>query len=162
MLKKFVHLRGWLFLFVLLGAAAWAQTEIMPDHYPDEAAPASAALGSEQQSRIQVLQSRIARCEQQLRAKFEMVENARQEAISAGIQGDGAGSSIDEFRRQQHELDLLAMSLEPQITQVKNAIRDLQNQRTVVASAKVPARNFRPAVKPAASPVLLSSRRIAR
>lgn len=162
MFKKFVRLTGELFLLALMGSAAWAQTEILPDQYPDEPAPTSAALSPEQQSQIQVLQSRIAGYELQLRTKSEMVENARQEAISAGIQGDGAGSSIDEFRCQQHELELLAQSLAPQIAKAQNAIHDLQNQHTVVASAKAPARRVKPAVKPAAKPVLLSSRRTGR
>lgn len=162
MFSNVVRFGGKLFLLALLAAPAWAQTEIMPDHFPDDPAPSHAALSPELQSQIQTLQSRIAGYEQQLQAKSAMVEEARQAAISAGIQGDGAGSSIDEFRRQQHELVLLTQSLKPHIVQASNALHTLQNPPVVVASARVPARKARPAVRRTATPLLLSSGRIVR
>ena len=64
---------------------AVAQSEITPDHFPDQASPV--AFAPRQEAQVQALQTRLEDYEKLLRAKREQVESARQEAISAGIHG---------------------------------------------------------------------------
>lgn len=103
--------------------AAVAQSEIAPDHFPDQAP--SAALAPRQQAQLQPVQTRLDDYENLLQAKREQVENARQEAISAGIVGDGAGSFIDEYRQQQMELEALQAALTPKIDHERATIAGL-------------------------------------
>src|SRR5262249_35561172 len=100
-----------MFLFVLFFAApALAQFEIAPDHFPsaDELAvqPASTHAAQREQ-RVAEQQAILAEYRAQIKGKSESVEVARQEAISAGIQGDGAGSYIEAYDQQRKELELL-------------------------------------------------------
>jgi hypothetical protein len=71
------------------------------------------------------LQSRLEDYQKQLRVKSEMVETARQDAISAGIVGDGAGSFIDFYRQQQTELEALQAALTPKIDEARKVIAGL-------------------------------------
>ena len=103
--------------------AAVAQSEIAPDHFPDQASPV--ALAPRQQAQLRPVQTRLDDYENLLQAKREQVENARQEAISAGIVGDGAGSFIDEYRQQQMELEALQAALTPKIDQERATIAGL-------------------------------------
>lgn len=116
----------------LLLLAGWslaaAQAEINPDHYPAEPLAAAIAPSPATNAQIRALQVRLDNYEQQLREKTEQVEAARQEAISAGIQGDGAGAYIDDYRGLQKELDVLRAALGPQIEQVRNLIAALASQ----------------------------------
>jgi len=105
--------------------AAVAQSEISPDHFPDQAAPVAAA--PRQEAQIRPLQTRLEDYENLLRAKAEQVENARQEAISAGIQGDGAGALIDFYQQQQAELEALQAALTPKIDQARAIIAGLNS-----------------------------------
>jgi hypothetical protein len=100
--------------------AAVAQSEIAPDHFPDE--PSPVAFAPRQQAQVQPVQKRLEDYENLLRAKMEQVENARQEAISAGIMGDGAAPFIDAYRQQQIELEALQASLTPKIEQARAII----------------------------------------
>lgn len=103
--------------------AAVAQSEIAPDHFPDQASPV--ALAPRQQAQLRPVQTRLDDYENLLQAKREQVENARQEAISAGIVGDGAGSFIDEYRQQQMELEALQAALTPKIDRERATIAGL-------------------------------------
>ena len=103
--------------------AAVAQSEIAPDHFPDQASPV--ALAPRQQAQLRPVQTRLDDYENLLQAKREQVENARQEAISAGIVGDGAGSFIDEYRQQQMELEALQAALTPKIDRARATIAGL-------------------------------------
>jgi len=104
---------------------AAAQIEINPDHFPDPAAPV--AFAPHQEAQVRPLQTRLEEYEGLLRAKLEQVENARQEAISAGIQGDGAGPFIDFYQQQQMELEALQAALTPKIEQTRAIIVSLNS-----------------------------------
>ena len=104
--------------------AAVAQSEIAPDHFPDQASPV--AFASRQEAQIRPLQTRLEDYENLLRAKQEQVEDARQEAISAGIQGDGAAPFIDAYRQQQAEMETLQAALTPKIDQARAMIAGLK------------------------------------
>ena len=105
--------------------AAVAQSEIAPDHFPDQSSLVASA--PRQEAQVRPVQTRLEDYENLLRAKQEQVENVRQEAISAGIQGDGAGSFIDAYRQQQAELEALQASLTPKIDQARATIASLNN-----------------------------------
>jgi hypothetical protein len=111
--------------------AAWlpaaAQINVNPNH--SSAGSSAQTSASTKEAQVKALQRQLERCEQQLRAKTERVEEARQEAISAGIQGDGAGPFIDAYRQEQKELEVLHAALAPQIEQT----------RTMIANLTVPA-----------------------
>ena len=79
------------------------------------------------------MQTRLEDYEKLLQAKREQVENARQEAISAGIQGDGAGSFIDAYQQQQMELEALQAALSPKIDEARKLIAGLTNADSPVA-----------------------------
>ena len=114
--------------FLLLLAAclaAVAQSEINPDHFPDEDAPVVSA--PRQEAQIRPVQTRLEGYEKLLREKQEQVENARQEAISAGILGDGAGPFVDFYRQQQMELEALQATLAPKIDEARKIIAGLNN-----------------------------------
>jgi hypothetical protein len=111
--------------------AAVAQSEIAPDHFPDEASPIASAPRQEDQMRP--VQSRLENYEHLLQAKAELVENARQEAISAGILGDGAGSFVDAYREQQTELEALQAALTPKIDQARATIAGLNNPNSAAS-----------------------------
>ena len=105
--------------------AAVAQSEIAPDHFPDEASPVASAPRLEAQ--VRPVQTRLENYENLLQAKRQQVENARQEAISAGIQGDGAGPFIDAYQQQQMELETLQAALNPKIEQARAIIAGLNS-----------------------------------
>ena len=99
---------------------AVAQSEIAPDHFPDE--PSSVASAPRQEAQLQPVQTRLEDYENLLQAKKEQVENARQEASSAGIQGDGAEPFIEAYLQQQMELEALQAALTPKIDQARAVI----------------------------------------
>jgi hypothetical protein len=76
-------------------------------------------------AQVQPVQTRLEDYEKLLREKAEQVENARQEAISAGIAGDGAGPFIDFYQQQQMELEALQAALTPKIDQARATIASL-------------------------------------
>jgi hypothetical protein len=105
--------------------AAVAQSEITPDHFPDQASPV--AFAPRQEAQVQPVQTRLEDYEKLLRAKLEQVESARQDAISAGIVGDGAEPFIDAYRQQQMELEVLQAALTPKIEQARAIIASLNS-----------------------------------
>ena len=122
-----------LFLAACLPAAA--QVSVNPNHSSDGNSQSSA---STQQTQVEALQPQLKSYEQQLQAKVEQVENARQEAISAGIQGDGAGPFIDAYRQEQKELEVLQASLAPQIERTRAMIANLTMPALPSTSAPTP------------------------
>jgi peptidoglycan hydrolase CwlO-like protein len=121
---------------MLLGLVlpASAQVEINPDHYEEQDSKMASISPAALQAQIKDLQSRLQGYEAQLKAKSGRVEEARQEAISAGIQGDGAGSYIDACRQEQKELEQLQKSLSAKIEEAQNTINGLRAQLTLVAT----------------------------
>src|SRR5215471_4787723 len=109
-----------LFLAVCLPEAA--QTSVNPNHGSDRSPQISV---STQEDQVKARQQQLEGYEKQLRAKAEQVENARQQAISAGIQGDGAGPFIDAYRQEQKELEVLQAALAPQIERMRTLIVNL-------------------------------------
>lgn len=105
--------------------AAVAQSEIDPDHFPDQDSPV--VVAPRQEAQIRPVQTRLEGYEKLLREKQEQVENARQEAISAGILGDGAGPFVDFYRQQQMELEALQAMLAPKIDEARKIIAGLNN-----------------------------------
>ena len=83
---------------------AWPQAEINPDHFPD---PPDAQESMIKTDGSQQADARSA----ELQSKENLAEEMRQEAISVGIQGDGAASYISEYRNQLNELDTLRAKL---------------------------------------------------
>lgn len=104
---------------------AVAQSEIAPDHFPDQDSPAVSA--PRQEAQLKPVQTRLEDYENLLRAKQEKVENARQEAISAGIQGDGAEPFIEAYQQQQMELETLQAALTPKIDEARATIAGLNS-----------------------------------
>ena len=111
--------------------AAVAQSEIAPDHFADQAA--TVASTPRQEAQVRPLQSRLEDYENLLRAKAEQVENARQEAVSAGIQGDGAASFIAFYQQQQMELEALQAALTPKIDQARATIAGLNSPNSAAS-----------------------------
>jgi uncharacterized protein YukE len=112
--------------FLLLSAAclpAAAQAGVNPSHGSDASSTQISAGTKEAQ--VKTLQRQLEGYEQQLQAKAERVEEARQEAISAGIQGDGAGPFIDAYRQEQKEMEALQTALAPKMEQARAMIANL-------------------------------------
>jgi hypothetical protein len=125
--------QGILFLAACLPAAA--QADVNPNHGSDGSSQISAGT---HESQVKGLQRQLESYEQQLRAKSEQVENARQEAISAGIQGDGAGPFIDAYRQEQKELGVLQAALAAQIARTRTMMANLTVPALPSASAPTP------------------------
>jgi hypothetical protein len=79
------------------------------------------------------VQTRLEDYENLLRMKAEQVEIARQEAISAGIQGDGAASFIAFYQQQQMELEALQAALTPKIDQARATIAGLNSPNSAAS-----------------------------
>jgi hypothetical protein len=125
--------QGFLFLAACLAAAAQAGA-----NSNDCSDGSSQISASTQEAQVKALQCQLKRYEEQLRAKAEQVENARQEAISSGIQGDGAGPFIDAYRQEQKELEVLQAALAPQIERTRSMIVNLTKPDLRSDSASIP------------------------
>jgi hypothetical protein len=121
-----------------------AQTEV---NSGQKASPAISAPRTEVSARVQTLRVQVDAWEKQLQMKSEMVEESRQNAISAGIQGDGAGPYIDGYRQQQKEMEMMRASLTPKIEEALNRLAVLTaSASTAIASVSqstTPARKSR-------------------
>jgi hypothetical protein len=136
--------QGLWFLAACLPAAA--QADVNPSHFSDGGSQISAVT---QEAQVKPLQRQLGSYEQQLRGKAEQVENARQEAISAGILGDGAGPFIDAYRQEQKELEVLQATVAPQIERTRTMISNLTVPALPSTSAppkRTPARQARTVV----------------
>jgi uncharacterized protein YukE len=111
--------------FFLLAALlpAAAQMEIAPDHFADDNSTIAAA--PRLMAKVQTLQGQMEDCERQLQQKSDMVEKARQEAISAAALGDSAAAYIDVYRQQEMELETLKAALTPKMDQTRKIIAGL-------------------------------------
>jgi chromosome segregation ATPase len=136
MFKRFEFICTNLLFILLLMAPASAQFEVNPDHFANEKSKPAAGSPVELQAQINEAQSHLLSYQAQLKAKSESVEEARQQAISAGIQGDGAGSYLDACEEQRKEFELLEKSLSARIEEAENTINGLQAQLTLIATRK--------------------------
>lgn len=133
--KSFGSISRNLLLLSLLAAPVWAQFEINPDHFDNPDSTTASALQTDVRAQLSDLQAQLRGYQAQLKATSDKVEEVREEAISAGIQGDGAGSYIEAYRQQQKQFRLLQESLSAQIQQVRNTIAGLQ-ARVILASVE--------------------------
>lgn len=95
---------------------AAAQFEVSPDHFDDpHIAQTPEAVRAEQKLRDNIAeeQALLDSYARQLAVEARQAEDLRQEAISAGIAGDGGGMLIAAFRSEQEELQALQASLSP-------------------------------------------------
>jgi chromosome segregation ATPase len=136
MFKRFEFICTNLLFILLLMAPASAQFEVSPDHLENEKSQAAAASPAELQAQIKEAQAHLLDYQAQLKAKSESMEEARQQAISAGIQGDGAGVYLDACEQQRKEFELLEKSLSASIEAAQNTINGLQAQLTLIATRK--------------------------
>jgi hypothetical protein len=102
----------------MLQLPAAAQFEISPDHFSDR--DRGSAAGTEIQSdrsaaQIVALQQELEGYYSAIQQQTEAVERAQEVAAGAGTMGDSAYIFIDEYVRQQRELDRLKKELAPQI-----------------------------------------------
>jgi uncharacterized protein YukE len=102
---------------------ATAQTEANLHHASGQTT--SVVQTSQHDAEINTLRQKLEGYEKQLSVKLEVVEDARQQAISAGIQGDGAQPYIDAYRQEQREMEALQAALTPQIEQARATITQL-------------------------------------
>ena len=126
-----------------------AQTELNPNHVSDDRSSAISVLSPAAQAQVQTLRAQVDDWEKQLEMKSELVEESRQDAISAGILGDGAGAYIDMYRQQEKELKRLKASLVPKIQEARNLIAGLTSPSapavTSAGRSPTPARKRRTA-----------------
>lgn len=134
---------------------AGAQAEINPDHFADAPEQAAPVVKAEVQAQINALETKVQDCEAQLQRQAEMLEETRQEVISAGIQGDGASNLMSSYDAQKAEMDLMQKSLASQIASAQRDIDMLKTQGTVVVAKATPMAT--PKVRKP-SPVVLSAR----
>ncbi len=136
------------FLSLTAGLPAMAQFEVAPDHFdtPVTPAPALAQARTELSAQIASQHRRLEALQAQLKKKAERVEELHEEAISAGIQGDGASGSIDAYRQEKKELDRLAQALTPEIEGIKanlTAPQELQESAATTLSVSRSNRSFK-------------------
>ncbi len=158
------HTSAQFLLFLAVCMPAAAQKQIGPDRHQAQSASAVSAALRADDTQIRSLQLRLKNCEEQLRQKSERVEDARQQAISAGIQGDGAGAFIDVYREQQKELESLQAELAPQIAQAQKLIaeltsKDSSNVSSLSGSGPAAQRHAQTTSKETGQPGILQARR---
>jgi hypothetical protein len=120
-----------LFALATVSFAA-AQAEINPDHFPD---PPAVAMKAEVQMQINNLQSRVQGCEAKMKAESEKLEALRQEAISAGSLGDGAGDFVSAYLAEKETVDATLKTLAMEIASTNKDIASLEMDGVVVAEA---------------------------
>ena len=109
---------------------ASAQFEVAPDHFDNaRIAQTEQSARAEQNLRENIAeeQSLLDNYAGQLAAKAQQVENLRQEVISAGICGDGAGLYLAGFHTGQRELQALKDSLAPLMDSSREVLAGLRN-----------------------------------
>ena len=112
-----------------------AQFEVSPDHFDQvrivqtaQAARAEEKLKESITEEMALLKSYT----EQIAEKERQVEDLRQQAISAGISGDGAAMEIAWFRNQQEELITFRASLGPLIDYSRDVLAGLNNDLDMV------------------------------
>jgi hypothetical protein len=109
---------------------ASAQFEVAPDHFDNaRSAQTEQSARAEQNLRESIAeeQSLLDNYAGRLSAKAQQVENLRQEVISAGIGGDGAGLYLAWFHTGQRELQALKDSLDPLMDSSREVLAGLRN-----------------------------------
>jgi hypothetical protein len=101
---------------------AGALMKIDRGHPSDQSSP---LVLVSQQTDVNLLREKLKDYEEQLRVQRELVENARQDAISAGIQGDNAQANIYAYQDLQEQTKALEATLVPQIKQLRATIATL-------------------------------------
>jgi chaperonin cofactor prefoldin len=121
-----------LFALATVSFAA-AQAEINPDHFPD---PPAAPVKAEVQAQINNLQAKVQGCEARMRAEQEKLETLRQEAVSAGATGDGAGDFVSAYMAEKETVDATLRTLAMEMTAANKDIASLEMDGVVVAEAR--------------------------
>jgi hypothetical protein len=113
---------------------AFAQFEVAPDHFDNaRSAQTEQSVRAEQNLKESIAeeQSLLDNYAGRLAAKAQQVENLRQEAISAGIAGDGGGDGADLylawFHTGQRELQALKDSLDPLMDSSREVLAGLRS-----------------------------------
>jgi hypothetical protein len=109
---------------------AAAQFEVAPDHFDSpRSAQTQASARAEQklQESMADEQALLDHYLEKLAVKAQQVEILRQEAISAGINGDGASELVASFRVQEQELHSLQASLAPLMDFSREVLAGLHN-----------------------------------
>ena len=109
---------------------ASAQFEVAPDHFDNaRVAQTEQSARAEQKLRESIAeeQSLLDNYAGQLAAKARQVESLRQEVISAGIGGDGAGLYLASFQTGQREMQALKDSLVPLMDSSREVLAGLRN-----------------------------------
>jgi hypothetical protein len=114
---------------------AVAQFEVSPDHFDNPAsAPSPQAARAEQKLKQSITdeQAALDNYAGQLAAKAQQVEDLRQEAIAAGINGDGADVFIASYHNGEQELNSLRASLAPMMDFSREVLAGLHNDLDAV------------------------------
>jgi hypothetical protein len=112
-----------------------AQFEVSPDHFDQVRIGQSAQAARAEEKLKQSITEEMALLKsytKQIAEKERQVEDLRQQAISAGISGDGAATEIAWFRNQQEELITFRASLAPLIDYSREVLAGLYNDLDMV------------------------------
>ena len=124
---------------LMLQRPGMAQFEISPDHFPDadhSSAGRTALPNDRYSTEIGAVQQELESYYAAIRSQTEIVNRAQEQAAGAGGMGDSAYIFIDEYVRQQRELDRLKKELAPVIVLAQSRLEALkQQQARLTASA---------------------------
>ena len=112
-----------------------AQFEVSPDHFDQVRIGQTAQAARAEEKLKQSITEEMALLEsytERVAEKEQQVEDLRQQAISAGISGDGAAMEIAWFRNQQEELITLRSSFAPLIDYSREVLAGLYNDLDMV------------------------------
>ncbi len=126
-------------VYLLMLAAALpasAQFEVAPDHFTgDRDAIADSTPAADQlRDKIAEQQAKLQACKATLAAREEKVEELRQEAVSAGIQGDGAGPQISAYLGEKHDVEVLRSAITVRIKAAESVIASLQDELAALSA----------------------------
>ena len=114
---------------------AVAQFEVSPDHFDQVRIGQTAQAARAEEKLKQSITEEMALLKsytEQIAEKERQVEDLRQQAISAGISGDGATMEIAWFRNRQEELIAFRASLAPHIEYSREVLAGLYNDLDMV------------------------------
>ena len=112
-----------------------AQFEVSPDHFDQPRSVETAQSARAEEKLKQSITEETALLEsytKRVAEKERQVEDLRQQAISAGISGDGAAMEIAWFRNQQEELITLRSWFAPLIDYSREVLAGLYNDLDMV------------------------------
>ena len=93
-------------------------------------------MKAEVQTQINNLQARAQGCEARMTAEQEKLEALRQEAISAGAMGDGAGDFVNAYLAEKETVDATLKTLAMEVSAANKDIASLEMDGVVVAEAR--------------------------